>query len=136
MMQRPAYLSPSAITNWDLTVPELLNLELNTKDVIRLYHTPDFTQHVPWLDHDTIVITAQNEIMRVWPRPLTYYDSINECVNAFIETHGYEPRAISRNEVTSDLNGFSITGAAFPEEQYSFRRRYFRRLEDSRRLEE
>jgi len=127
-MQRPAYLSPHEITDWHLTVSELLNLELHTCDVIRLYHTPDYTQHCPWEEHDTIIYTRENRILRVWPRPLTYYDSINDAVNDFIVTHWYEPHQITRNEVTSDLHGLSITGAAFPEERNSFRRRHFSRI--------
>ena len=124
-MARPAHISPTVHTNWNLTVSELQTLEIYEKDVIRLYHTPDFTQPCPWLEHDTIVITRDNRIMRVWPRPLTYYNSINESVTAFIETHGYEPQAITRNEVTSDPHGFSITGAAFPDERNTFRRNAF-----------
>ena len=124
-MARPDYIPHTIHTNWNLTMPELLVVELYAKDVIRLYHTPDFTQPCPWLEHDTIVITRDNRIMRVWPRPLNYYDSIQECVSDFIETHGYSPKAITRNEVTSDPSGFSITGAAFPEERNSFRRNAF-----------
>ena len=126
-MQRPAHLSPRDITNWNMTYTELLDLELNGYDVIRLYHTPDFDQPSPWLNHDTIVYTGNYKILRVWPRPLTYYNSINEAVIDFIHVHGYEPQAITRNEVTSDVNGFSITGAAFPEERNTFRRLHFSR---------